>query len=90
MMEEILMIIDAMRKKYEYEIAAAKANIEAYRQNPTGIGEHPDLVDAVNSEVAKLEGAKSKLECLNTEYPPVVEELLCEDDRQITLNFDMP
>ena len=32
------MIINALRKKYEYEIASAKANIAAYQKNPTAIG----------------------------------------------------
>tara|TARA_B100001996_G_scaffold382335_1_gene373894 strand:+ start:2017 stop:2280 length:264 start_codon:yes stop_codon:yes gene_type:complete len=81
------MIIDALRKKYEYEIAAAKANIDAYRKNATGIGEHPDLVDAVSGEVSKLESAKSKLECLDTEYPAVAQQLLKEDEGQVELDL---
>ena len=32
------MIIDALRKKYEAEIAAAKANIDVYNKNPAGNG----------------------------------------------------
>ena len=59
------MIIDALRKKYEAEIAAAKANINVYQTNPAGIGEHPDLVQAVDSEVVKLADAEDKLETLN-------------------------
>ena len=39
------MIIDALRKKYEADIAHAKANIEVYLKHPVGIGEHPDLVE---------------------------------------------
>ena len=48
------MILDALRKKYEAEIAAAKANINVYQTNPAGIGEHPDIVQAVDSEMMKL------------------------------------
>ena len=58
------MIIDALRKKYEAEIAAAKANIDVYQKNPAGIGEHPDLVAAVDSEMIKLADAEDKLETL--------------------------
>ena len=32
------MIIDALRKKYEFEIMAAKANIDVYLRNSVGIG----------------------------------------------------
>ena len=62
------MIIDALRKKYEAEIAAAKANINVYQTNPAGIGEHPDIVQAVDSEVVKLADAEDKLETLNKHY----------------------
>ena len=62
------MIIDALRKKYEAEIAAAKANIDVYNKNPAGIGEHPDLVQAVDTEMVKLADAEDKLNTLNKHY----------------------
>ena len=62
-------IINALAKKYEYEIASAKANIQAYIDSPVGIGEHPDLVDAVDSEMVKLADATDKLETLVSNYP---------------------
>lgn len=62
------MIIDALRKKYEAEIASAKANIDVYNRNPAGIGEHPDLVQAVDTEVVKLADAEDKLNTLNKHY----------------------
>ena len=62
------MIIDALRKKYEAEIAAAKANIDVYQKNPAGIGEHPDLVAAVDLEMVKLADAEDKLATLLRNY----------------------
>ena len=62
------MIIDALRKKYEAEIVAAKANIDVYQKNPAGIGEHPDLVQAVDSEMVKLADAEDKLATLLRNY----------------------
>ena len=62
------MMINALRKKYEAEIAAAQANINVYMKNPAGIGEHPDLVAAVDSEMIKLADAEDKLETLNKYY----------------------
>jgi hypothetical protein len=61
-------MIEALRKKYEAEIAAAKANIEVYLTNPAGIGEHPDLVSAVDSEVTKLAAAEEKLMTLDNHW----------------------
>ena len=62
------MMFNALRKKYEAEIAAAQANINVYMKNPAGIGEHPDLVAAVDSEMVKLADAEDKLETLNKYY----------------------
>jgi len=61
-------MINALRKKYEAEIAAAQANINVYMKNPVGIGEHPDLVAAVDSEMVKLADAEDKLATLNKHY----------------------
>ena len=61
-------LLDALRKKYEGEIAAAKANINVYTTNPVGIGEHPNLVAAVDSEIEKLTTATDKLNVLINTY----------------------
>ena len=47
-------IVKALIIKYEGEIAEAKANIEIYLHNPAGIGEHPDVLDAINSQIVKI------------------------------------
>ena len=61
-------LLDALRKKYEGEIAAANANINVYMTNPVGIGEHPNIVAAIDSEVEKLADATDKLNVLRTNY----------------------
>ena len=45
------MLIDGLSKKYEAEIAAAKANIDVYNKNPAGIGEHSDIMGAIEEEL---------------------------------------
>jgi len=67
-----MMILAALVKKYEAEMAAAEANIEVYMDNPVGIGEHPDLVAAVDSEMSKLATARDKLNTLK-EYWETIE-----------------
>ena len=74
------MIIDALRKKYEAEIEAAKANIDVYIKNPVGIGEHPDLVAAMDTEMTKLADASDKLATLNSFYPETAEQFLQEEE----------
>jgi hypothetical protein len=61
-------MIEALQKKYEAEIAVAKANIQVYLDNPAGIGEHPDLVSAVDEQMTKLAEAEDKLESLQKNY----------------------
>ena len=62
------MIVDALRKKYEYEILSARANIDVYLRNSAGIGEHPDIVAAVDTEMEKLASAEDKLRSLNSNF----------------------
>lgn len=62
------MLVEALRLKYEAEIAASKANIQVYIDNPAGIGEHPDLVAAVDEQLVKLAEAEDKLETLTKNY----------------------
>jgi len=63
------MIIHALKLKYEAAMREAAANIEIYRKNPAGIGEHPDMVAAVDSELTKLATAEDKLKTLIRHYP---------------------
>ena len=57
-------ILGALRKRYEADVASALANIEVYNTNPTGIGDHADIVSAVDSEIVKLSEAADKLNAL--------------------------
>ena len=61
-------MIDALKKMYEAEIAHAQANIKVYLENPAGIGEHPDLVSAVDEQIDNMAHAEDKLEVLNKYY----------------------
>ena len=57
-------LINALIKKLEGEIAVAEANVSVYLQNPAGIGEHPDIMAAIEEEIAKAAEFKEKLEML--------------------------
>ena len=57
-MNEYLLL--ALIKKLEGEIALHKANIRVYMDNPAGIGEHPQILQAIESEVAALAEAIEK------------------------------
>ena len=52
----------ALELKYEGDIAIGRANIEVYMDNSAGIGEHPDIVNAVDSKIEKVAEASEKLD----------------------------
>ena len=56
------MILEALEKKYNAEIAEADATIKNYLENPVGIGEHPQIVDEADKQIAKICRNKEKLE----------------------------
>ena len=57
-------LIKALEQKYKAEIAEGEANVGVYIDNPTGIGEHPDIVGAIDTQVARIAEAKDKLKIL--------------------------
>ncbi len=74
-------IIDALYDDAIGKIEKAKVNIEIYLHNPVGIGEHPDLVGAMDLEMTKLADASDKLATLNSYYPETAEEFLSEENK---------
>ena len=57
-------MLKALTAKYEGEIAIATANIEVYLNNPVGIGEHSNVVQAVDEQVSLIANAQDKLVAL--------------------------
>ena len=62
-------ILDALEAKYQADIAHADATLKIYLESPVGIGEHPQHIDECDKLVAKISGAKDKLEVLK-EFGP--------------------
>ena len=61
-------LLEALLKKLEGEIEMAKANIKVYELNPAGIGEHPDIVEAIELQVAKIADAEDKIEVISKHF----------------------
>ena len=57
-------LLYALILRLEGEVAIHKANIQVYLDNPVGIGEHPDIVAAIESETEKLAAAQEKVDVL--------------------------
>jgi len=57
-------LLDALRKRYEAQIAEADATIKIYFENSVGIGEHPQHIDEVDKLIEKISTAEDKLEVI--------------------------
>ena len=68
-------ILEALRTRYEAEIAEADATINIYLENSVGIGEHPQHIEEVNKLVEKIANAKEKIDVLE-EFEPERGEVL--------------
>ena len=57
-------IIEALEKRYEAQLAEADATIKIYLEHSVGIGEHPQHVDEVDKLITKSVEAEEKLRVL--------------------------
>ena len=55
-------IVDALEKKYEAQMALAEANIKVFMENPVGVGEHPNIVQEVEKLLKEIKDAKEMLD----------------------------
>ena len=68
-------ILNALRAKYEAEIAEADATANIYLDNSVGIGEHPQHIEEVDKLIEKIANAKEKIDVLE-EFAPERGEVL--------------
>ena len=61
-------LLQALEAKYEAEVLKAKANIDVYVTSSVGIGEHPDLVEALDTQLQVLADAEEKLTVLQSHF----------------------
>ena len=55
-------IVDALEKKYEAQMAQAEANVKVFLENPVGVGEHPNIVQEVEKLLKQIKDAKEMLD----------------------------
>jgi hypothetical protein len=57
-------LLKALASQYQGEMDIAMANINVYQNNPAGIGEHPDVAQALDTQIEKYATAKEKYEAV--------------------------
>jgi len=57
-------MLDALKAHALGAIKKHKMNVEVYLQNPVGIGEHPDVMSAIESELDQISHYHDQLEVI--------------------------
>lgn len=58
-------MLEAVRKHAEAHIEKHRVNIEVYLTNPVGVGEHSDIMDAIEKELTHMAEYEDHLEILD-------------------------
>jgi len=61
-------MLDALVSDAEGNIAKAQANVEVYLHNPVGIGEHPDVLAAIQEQVDIIAHQQERIEVINNHF----------------------
>ena len=61
-------IVKAMILKYGGVIAEAKMNLDIYMEHPAGIGEHPEVMQSIESQLRKIAEAEHHIEVLQKHF----------------------
>lgn len=62
-------LLEAVRKHAEGHIAKHVANVEVYLASPVGVGEHPDIIEAIEKELSMIGEYEEQIELLNKYFP---------------------
>ena len=57
--------LESLKSHAVGKINKHKMNVEVYLANPAGIGEHPDVMDAIESELKIIADYEEQLEIIN-------------------------
>jgi hypothetical protein len=61
-------LLDALAEHYRGQIAKHRANLTVLLENHVGLAEHPDIIETLDNEVAKLADYDEKLEMLTKHF----------------------
>ena len=58
-------MLEALKKRYQAQIAEAEATLHIYLFKSVGVGEHPQHIEEIDKLLGKIAEAKDKLEVIN-------------------------
>ena len=68
-------LIKALLAHAQGDIAKHKANVEVYLANPAGIGEHSNIVDAIETEINMIAKYQDQIDVINKYFKKNQEQL---------------
>jgi len=60
--------LSALRESALGEISKAKANVEIYLHNPAGIGEHSDVLAAIQEQIDLIAKAEERIQVIDKHF----------------------
>ena len=61
-------ILDALRSVAEGNIQKARLNVEVYLHNPVGIGEHPDVLAAIQDQIDIIAHEEERIQVIDKHF----------------------
>ena len=61
-------MLEALKALAIGNIRKSKMNIEIYLKNPVGIGEHPDVLGAIQTELDKICTNEERIDIINKHF----------------------
>ena len=68
-------LLNAVRSNARGHIDKHVANVEVYLKNPTGIGEHSDIVDAIEIELKYIAEYQDQIDILDKYFPNTTDQI---------------
>ena len=61
-------LLDALREEATGNIQKAKANVEVYLHYPVGIGEHPDVIAAIQDQLDIIAHEEERIQVIDKHF----------------------
>ena len=61
-------VLDALVKQSEGIIQKARMNVEIYLHNPVGIGEHPDVLGAIQAQLDTISKEEERIQVIEKHF----------------------
>ena len=75
-------LINALLAHAQGDIAKHRANVEVYLTNPVGIGEHSNVVEAIEEELNMIAKYQDQIDVINTYFKGKGEQVFLNEGQE--------